>query len=383
MTTWLVCLALCCAAPVAEDGKRLNIQADDDPTRVVVRYRIPPDKLDEWRAATAKDAPTDPRKWLSLRLMVDGATVYESDRLGPPVFGSHEVRDGYVLFRPQFALARDASYLARVQQPSDALGQFATHCVYDVPPLAPREPTKVENVLPGTDQLPANLLKFEIYFSRPMRHGAEVFSRIRLLDQSGKEIPSPWRDIELWSPNSPCLSLYIHPGRIKQGVNLREEFGPVLVPGQTYTLVIDAAMRDAAGAPLGKEFRKTFKAGPELHKKIELAAWKVTAPVAGTREPIVIAFDRPIDAFGIFRFLRIIDPAGNPLDYSTNRTPHHWLSQEWSPKQPWQKGIYLIKVDPQLTDVAGNTPHTVFDRDLEDRTHDPTEGPIERTFEIR
>jgi len=41
------------------------------------------------------------------------------------------------------------------------------------------------------------------------------------------------------------LSLWIHPGRIKNGVNLREELGPVLEPNRKYTLVLSGGeLRD-------------------------------------------------------------------------------------------------------------------------------------------
>lgn len=381
-TAMLLCVAMCCAPPA--EGNRLSIQADDDPTRVVVRYRIPEGELKAWEQAFG-DQRLEERnvgRFLSLRLVPDGKEPTGDELFfGPGILGTHELKDGVVSFRPKFALARGASYLAAAFQPPEAHDRrILARVQYDVPPLGPREPTEVVVVSPPADEVPANLLKFSIFFSRPMREGKETFEHIHLLDDTGKEIPHPWRDIELWTFDGRQLSLYIHPGRIKQGVNLREELGPVLMPGRSYTLVIDGAMRDVTGAKIGKEYRKTFKTGPELHKKIDVASWKITAPKAGTLEPLVIEFDREFDYGSIY--LSVFDQAGKSVTSSgRSRSPSSGIEQ--LPHAPWKSGTYRIVVDPKTTDLAGNTPHTVFDRDLDDRSHDPTEGPIERTFTIR
>lgn len=379
----LLCVALCCVSP--EENARLSIQADDDPTRVVVRYRIPEKDLKNWESEFALNGNTPQiYKSLSLRLLPEGQSLSADEILfRTGILGTHELKDGVVEFRPKFGLARGETYEAFVFAPRTVDRTLIAQFRYGVPPLGPREPTYVGGVLPTVDEVPANLLKFSIVFSRPMREGKEVFEHIHLLDDAGKEIPHPWRDIELWSHNAILLTLYIHPGRIKQGVNLREELGPVLLPGRSYTLLIDAGMRDATGAKLEKEYRKTFKTGPELHKKIDVAAWKITAPKAGTLEPLVIEFDREFDhsPLGVF-YLSVFDPAGKNLTLGGRpRTPSPGIERE--PNSPWKSGTYKIVVDPKMTDLAGNTPHTVFDRDLDDRAHDPTEGPIERTFTIR
>jgi hypothetical protein len=82
---------------------------------------------------------------------------------------------------------------------------------------------------PGTDRLPANHLKFYLHFSQPMQQG--VFQRhCALLDQNGKPVVEPFRETELWSADRKRLTLWLHPGRQKTGVNLNDEFGPVLQP---------------------------------------------------------------------------------------------------------------------------------------------------------
>ena len=53
-------------------------------------------------------------------------------------------------------------------------------------------------------------------------------------------------DEELWSPDGDSLHLVFDPGRIKRGLKPREEVGPVLEAGKSYSLVIDREWVDAS-----------------------------------------------------------------------------------------------------------------------------------------
>jgi hypothetical protein len=385
----LLCVALCCASP--EEPSRLSIQADDDPTRVVVRYRIPERKSADWTESMAAGTDAKNRRcWISLHL-VNGDSPSEADFQQPGILGTCILNGGVAEYRPRFALGRGNWYTAFVVE-STAPGEpyLAARKTYEVPVEGPREPTSVGYVSPPLDLYPANLLKFRISFNRPMREGREVFSRIHLLDAAGREIPHPWRDLELWAVEGCMLHLYIHPGRIKQGVNLREELGPVLEPRKKYTLVVDAAMRDANGFPLKEEFRHEFFTENELRKKIDPAAWKFelehlerSIPKAGTDDPLVVEFDRLLDLHKVDDVFTIYDPKGKKVEgsFETNGGMRYVLfnaSEPWK----WEAGKYRLVVNPRLTDFAGNTPLRVFDRDLDDRSHDPIAGPVERTFTI-
>lgn len=380
MNSWLLCVAICCAPPVeGEAAPKANASliefiADDDPTRVVVRGRLSQQQAERWSGKPIAEA--EGRNLLALRLLDDNASPPVE---GPPLFGSYAARDGALWFTPKFALARGARYRATAY-----LNDLRRTVEYQVPEVKRENATQVDYIAPAADRLPANMLKFGLFFSRPMREGREVFSRIHLYDAAGKEIPSPWRDIELWNDDRTSLTLYIHPGRIKQGVNLREEFGPVLLPNQTYTLVVDSELKDAVGNSLEATVRRAFKTEPEVRGKIDVAAWKICAPRVGTTEPLVIETDRALDLWSRnqrIEPLEILDAGGGVVAIGESRKSPTRLV--YRPRAAWSAGTYRLKVDPQLTDHAGNTPLTVFDRDLDDPSHDPSEGPVERTFEVR
>lgn len=313
----LSALALTCAALAAPPTVRML----DEPTRV------------EISAASE----------IALSLLDDAGQP------GPAIFGA-TMRDGArVIFRPRFALAPGARYRA------SAGGE---HTDFRIAEAAAQPAATLTAVWPACAELPANLLKFYLHFSRPMREGREIFTRIRLLDSRGEEIGAPWRDTELWTEDAKRLTLWIHPGRVKQGVNLREQLGPVLRPGERYTLVIDAALRDASGQPIAREVRRAFTATAEIHARLDLATWKLDPPHAGTREPLRAVAPVALDHALALRCLRVRGVDGVAALADDERT---W---NFTPDAPWKTGPHTIAADPWLEDLAGNTFERVFDDDV-------------------
>src|SRR5438552_15354178 len=174
-------------------------------------------------------------------------------------------------------------------------------------------PATVEHIYPTSDVLPANQLKFYIHFSKPMREGEAIFERIQILDEHGTLVEDPWRRTELWTADAKRLSLWIHPGRIKTGVNLREELGPVLEPNKSYTVVIRGEVEDADGQPLGKDVVKKFRTAAVDDRRPLPQDWKLTPPRAGTREALRLDFGEPLDHALMQRCIDVRDAAGKEL----------------------------------------------------------------------
>jgi hypothetical protein len=226
--------------------------------------------------------------------------------------------------------------------------------------------------------LPANHLRFYIYFSRPMRGGKDIFDYIQILDDNGEPVFDPWLHDELWSADGRMLILYIHPGRIKWGVLLRQLLGPVLRPGHQYTLVIREDLLDDRGQRLGKSYTRKFRTSEEIRTRLTLQDWQIVAPPAGTQQPLVIQFSRILDHKLLDRFLTIHGPDGKAV---TGKGVVGLQEKSWAfhPDQPWQAARYTLSVHPSLEDVAGNTPRRPFDVDL--KATQPAAQPLQRTFE--
>jgi hypothetical protein len=367
--TWrslLIILALAIGFPVASLGQL-------QPREVVVRWEVDPNGKVPTVAVSglAPSALENLRKaewpveqWSSLLavnvLVVDGKAASV-----PPMLGTYRVEGETLRFTPRYPLDRGRTYVAtfRPERIPRVLGPDVI-ATYRVPKLE-RPPTVVTAVAPTAGVLPENLLKFYLSFSNPMSRG-EVYDRVRLLREDGRAVDLPFLRLteELWDPSGTRLTLLIDPGRIKRGLKPREENGPVLEAGRTYTLVVDAGWPDAEGDPLGSGFRKTFKAGPADEIQPDPKTWTIAPPAAMTRDPLVLTFPEPLDRALLGSTLDLVDSKGEPvsghIEIEANET--RW---RFTPEAPWAAGDYRLEVDSELEDLAGNSIRRPFEVDIQ------------------
>ncbi len=274
---------------------------------------------------------------------------------GPPLIGRLEARAAGLRFVPALPLAPGRDYELRWRDASGSARTLRRHLEAGplaVPTVQWRSPAR----------LPANALKLYLEFSEPMEQGV-FLERLRLRAAGGAEVAGPFRETELWSPDGRRLTVWLHPGRQKTGVNLNADEGPVLRSGQRYELRVDAAWRSTAGVPLGREAVLTFAAGPEDHTLPRLAEWRIETPRAGTRAPLGVHFDEPLDAGMLPGALQLFRSDGTAVPAA--RVAAEARSWTLHPAEPWAAGDYELRVDPQLEDLAGNSLQKPFEVDLQ------------------
>ncbi len=215
------------------------------------------------------------------------------------------------------------------------------------PAAAPK--ARVEHVYPSASVLPANELKLYIYFSAPMSRG-EAWKHIHLLDDTGKPVPLAFLELdqELWDPGNQRLTVLFDPGRIKRGLVPTNELGSPIVEGKHYKLVIDRDWHDAQGAHLVEGFEKAFTGGPSDRVPPDPKHWNVTAPKAGTAEPLIVDFPKPMD-YALLQ--RMLDVPGVRGRIAIDRDETRW---SFTPDAPWKPGNYKLVADNLLEDIAGN-----------------------------
>jgi hypothetical protein len=148
---------------------------------------------------------------------------------------------------------------------------------------------------------------------------------------------------------------------VKRGVRQHLEMGSPLIAGRRYRLVVDAGWRDARGAALASGFEKEFVAGARDDSSPDPAEWRVTAPHAGTRDPIRVAFGEPLDHALAFRMIGVIHD-GSPVDGQVELAAGDSVWR-FVPARRWRAGRYQLRVDAALEDLAGNSVARVFDVD--------------------
>jgi len=311
----------------------------------------------------------------------------------PPLWGSYRVAGNIIRFEPRFRLEPGMRYraafdleqlhaVARVLIPSQGADSGASRsptkliAEYSPPARPAHSTTQVAHVFPTPKLLPENLLRFYICFSAPMSRG-EAYRRITLVNETtGKPVDAPFLELdeELWTNDGTRFTLLIDPGRIKRGLKPREEVGPVLEAGRSYSLVIDRDWPDAAGNPLKAGFRKTFRVGPPDDRSPDPKTWTVRPPQANSRDHLEVRFPEPLDRALVERLIAVHDAAGQVVQGEVSAAQDETVWR-FTPRSRWQTGNYFLTVGTELEDVAGNSVARPFEVDVA--------GPISKTVSAK
>jgi hypothetical protein len=360
------------AAPILEKQTGPVIAACQD--RIVVENIAAdlPAQLtpEEWAAVLAVYAQDDPPS--------QGIKV-------PPVVGSYSPRPEKktLSFVPRYPLLQGVRYWVVFdgsRLPKDTASGKCEELIHFEKPSTPAG--VVEQVYPTRAMLPENLLKFYIHFSAPMSRG-EAYEHIKLLDGAGKPIQGAFLELgeELWDPAGKRFTLLFDPGRIKHGLKPREELGPVLEAGKSYTLVIDKGWHDANGEPLKETYRKPFKVGPAFDKPVDPKSWKLQAP-AGKSEPLVVTLPRPHDRALLLREVWVIDGEGQKVA-GTPTVSDEETRWQFVPAAAWQPGKHRLVAKMTLEDLAGNKVGRLFEVDEFGPVQKEVTAPtVELPFEV-
>jgi len=353
-----LCWLMPSAAVAAQPGLRVVQGADGKPAAVEA-LGLSSNQLTKWAKA-----PGDSPDWVSLM----GVYVKKSsggDEV-PGLAGRYQVIGEAVRFAPRYPFVPGLKYHAEFTLPAEVPGGHSQYfgLDIDVPALPPSEPTRVTAIYPSGSVLPENQLRFYLHFSKPMRQG-EAYTHVKLLKPDGQVDKRAFLEIgeELWDTSGTRLTLLFDPGRVKQGLKPREEFGPVLEVGKSYSIAVDKAWRDADGQPLAATFEKKFTAGPAVEMGIEPAKWKITPPSASTRGSLVVRFPRPLDKALLKWTINLEGPDGKPIsgDEKVADEERQW---EFTPEHAWGTGKYALVVDTTLEDTAGNKVGQAFEVDV-------------------
>ena len=322
-------------------------------------------KISGWTEAELRELAILGAGALSRRLAVytSEAMLADSRPDVPPVAGRFWVQSGSVWFAPRFPFADGVSYSLLVGSGGDAGGAEVWEIQRPSPEVS--STTEVVAIYPTAAELPVNLLRVYVHFSAPMSEGWAA----RAITVSRADTGETLEDVflppepELWDAERRRLTMLLDPGRIKRGLVPNLEFGYPLVEGTTVRIAVDPAFRDAAGQPLRDSTERTYNIGPALRSRVDPTAWQLTAPAAGSREPLQVEFDRPLDHGLLQHCLSVRDEAGNTIAglAETGAGERNW---RFTPDNPWTTGERRLVVEPRLEDVAGNSPARVFDRDV-------------------
>lgn len=289
----------------------------------------------------------------------------------PAMAGTVGSLDGPLTFVPRYPLQAGLTYRVRLETGRPVAAQ---DFLVEVPASDSQERVRVEGIYPSGEVVPANLLRFYIHFSAPVRPW-EPYRHLVLEEESGRQVLDAFHEVRagLWTPDRKRLTLLLEPGRIKRGLVPNREMGPPLRPGSKYRLVVRSTWPDLQGCPLEAEFVKIFEVAGDDRRSPDPREWQVELPGARSREPLRIEFPEAMDSALLERAFSIIDPRGALLAGQASIGPaeRSWL---FIPDRPWAAGTYSLRVG-LLEDLAGNSLDRLFDVDL----RAPDNGPRKAT----
>ncbi|WP_266182125.1 hypothetical protein [Dyella humicola] len=217
------------------------------------------------------------------------------------------------------------------------LGGMAFAMVLQVATAGPSEP-RVVLVQPSGAVAPANLLRLSVVFDAPVE-GA-VLPRIALSHADGRPLQEPFLQQELWSPDGKILTLLLHPGRVKTGLVAREQLGPILSAGDDVVLTFDGHLI------------KQWHVGPVDATGPVASAWKLSHLRSGSRQPLVVTLDGPIDGRDV-DYLAVVGAADRLVEGKAQLQEGE-TTWTFTPVAAWQPGEYRLVVRDTLEDPSGN-----------------------------
>ncbi|AQQ05369.1 hypothetical protein B0E33_18765 [Roseibium algicola] len=295
----------------------------------------------------------------SLRVFVEGQ---ESDRAisGRIAYAEHSIQ-----FQPSFPFQKGTDY--RVEVETDCFwsqvctGRNIVTATFQIRPSEEFNRSELLTVEPGAEVVPANVLRFYLYFSKPMAQG-DVYRNISLFDENGAQIYSPFLNLPrgLWDASQTRLTILLDPGRLKTGVEPNLRNGPPLQPEGHYRLKVSRDLRDADGNRLGRGYNWSFSTSEAVKQRVDLNTWTFETPVNGSNQPLTVRTLVLLDAVNAFRRLLVVNDRGLRVNgrFRIEKSPAGW---SFIPSSPWQSGRYRVVVDTTIEDVSGNSAQTAFE----------------------
>ena len=317
--------------------------------------------------AKLKAAKPDAGEWARLLRVVVAEGTADDIAARPPLAGEYAVTDAGITFAPQFPFTPGLKYRATfhaARLPDGDPKAAPTELDIELKKPPPGPPVTVSAVYPSGNRLPENTLRWYVHFSAPVARG-DIYRNVKLLKADGTEVASPFLELdeELWSDDGTRVTFLFHPGRVKRGLKPREDDGPILENGKSYTLVVEKKWQDAAGRPLKDEFRKTFSVGPPDDEPVDLANWQLMPPPAGRDAPLIVRLSKPLDHALLGRWVWVEDAAGKRVPGTTTVGGNERVVT-FAPSKGWAAGEYKLVADTRLEDVCGNRVGEPFEIDV-------------------
>ena len=290
------------------------------------------------------------------------------------VLGSYKFQHGTFGFRPRFPFEPGTCYQAAVPILSLAELHFC-------PELRSLQTTANQvTVYPTGKVVPANILRFYLYFDMPMR-ADNPYKHINLINSQGDTVSNVIYPAEpaLWSSNQQRLTVLLDPGRVKRGLMANKQWGLAFAPGSEYFLVISKDITDQWGNSLTEDYVHPLLISETDYHSPDMNSWNITIPVINTRGLLKVEFDEPMDHAQCSRWINI--SLNDHILEGSWELGDNEMWAAFSPNTPWTAGAYQVMVYNKLEDRSGNSIRKPFEITSLDIVEEPAWQHLD--FEIK
>ncbi len=344
----LITFALICSCKQSERNIYFNTS---NPTKPIIAAIIPNAVGDSLKINIHTVDEEKAAKIMAVYLVTDNTVAANK------IMGNYFLKDDSLQFIPYFELGYGLDFEVQLYINGDTIKKrFSTPKA----PIITAPLTEAIQIFPLTDKIPSNILCFHALFSSPMNEDGVAFTKVQLIDEAGSIKPKVWKEKSYWTDSAKCLVLMIHPGRIKRGINYLSQLGPVFEVGKKYTIVLTTKLKDKYNRPLHKEYKKTFTAIAPDRQMPKLMEKEFKKPASGTRNPLQIKFSEAMD-YGSLRIgFKVFDEKNQLVQGKIAPTNNDSL-YSFMPNSAWQKQTYRMECSAEVSDLASNHLHRLFE----------------------
>ena len=221
----------------------------------------------------------------------------------------------------------------------------------------------VTQIYPTATELPENLLRMYIQFSKPMKTVGNL-ENIKLVDENGMQIKGAiFNNVyELWDATQTQLTIIFDPSRVKTGLIANETLGRALQAGENVRLVVDH-LQDIYGQPMEHPYTKRFTVVKEDVIAPDTDLWEMELPTSNENAAFKLHFVDAIDEMSLLNRIKMYTDSGEVLKGMIH-LKNEERTWEFIPEENWMPGKYLIKVNTRLADPSGNNLNGLFDHKI-------------------
>ncbi len=337
-----------------KEGQQVSIQWEKDKATAII---IPQSLLDGMTLDSA-------RQLLHVQL----------ENTGADMLGDYSSTNDAIIFQPIIPFTRGSKYKVFLA------GKLIASP--GIPVNAKAERPIIISIYPSGIEVPENLLKMYIVFSKPMQEGQAMENIVVIRNEKDTVPVFPDLQQELWNKERTILTLWLDPGRIKRGLQPNERSGNPLQQGQDYRLVIKPGWRDTEGEALNTIYSKALAVSSRDSISPVIDQWEIVLPKAGSRQAIKIKLHDQLDHLLLKNTISIIDNSGNPIA-GTIEVEAGETELSFIPAAYWMAGNYTLEAEARLEDLAGNNLNRLFDNNIGNKNITEQKAVHKRSFSIQ